>query len=238
LGNRWLLPFWLTASGVIAAGASIEHDVQNKRLILSDAGHRLLLSLNYDGKCLLDQVSVNGHQVVREDTGVCSAIKIGDQWFTTRSSIRTPQVKAASDTASITGIRFGPSGQEVSESWSFTVHSDGIVWRIDRTYQTTNMLEDSCTPGWDFQDMSTWTGALLGNGGVAWSRLFDAPNASYAIHNGKATFWNKNRGNCLRIIPSSPTDSKIAVRFSRQPSGAFSFNYSVTRQELIPKQGQ
>jgi len=86
--------------------------------------------------------------------------------------------------------------------------------------------------------MSTWTGALLGNGGVAWTRLFDTPNASYGSHNGKATFWNKGQGSCLRIVPSSPTDSKIAVRFSRQPGGAFSFNYSVTPQELIPKHGQ
>jgi len=56
-----------------------------------DAKHNLILRLNYDSKCVLDQVSALGRQVIREDTGVCSAIKVGDQWFTTRTGIPTPQ---------------------------------------------------------------------------------------------------------------------------------------------------
>jgi hypothetical protein len=85
--------------------------------------------------------------------------------------------------------------------------------------------------------MATWTGALLGHGGVAWCRLFDAPNASYAVHNGKVTFWNKDQRACLRIMPESPTGSKIAVRFCRQPGGVFSFNYGLSEQEVVAKHG-
>jgi hypothetical protein len=64
-------------------------------------------------------------------------------------------------------------------------NSEGIVWRIDRAYQSGGTLEDTYFPGWDFEDMSAWTGALLGDGGVAWGKLFDAPNTSYGVHNGK-----------------------------------------------------
>jgi hypothetical protein len=67
--------------------------------------------------------------------------------------------------------------------------------------------------------------------------LFDAPNASYGVHNGKVTFWNKDQRACLRIVPESTSGGKIAVRFSRQPDGVFSLNYSVAGEELIPKHG-
>src|SRR5439155_20048124 len=115
-GNRLLvLHLWLAAVRALAGGSAVEHDVQNKRVTLSDPGHNLVLRLSYDGRCLLDQVSVHGRQVVSRPgvspaagSGVCSAIKLGDQWFTTRAGIATPQVKATSNRVTIAGIRFGP----------------------------------------------------------------------------------------------------------------------------------
>src|SRR6266566_3086016 len=217
-----VLQILLLIARSLVAGSSIEHDAQNKRIILSDAKHNLVLRLNYDCRCVLDQVSVMGRQVVREETGVCSAIKVGDQWFTTRTGIPLPKVSATSNTVTITGIDFGAADLKVSETWRFTVHSEYIVWRVERSYLNGGTIGDTYFPGWDFQEMSTWTGALLGNGGVAWAKLFDTPNASYGVHNGSATFWNKDHRACLRITPSSQPGNKIAVRFSRQPSGAFS----------------
>lgn len=238
LRNRLLLlGCGLLATTALAASPAIEHDVQNKRVTLSDAGHHLVLRLNYDGRCLLDQVIVRGREVVASDTGVCSAIKSGGQWFTTRAGIPTPRVEATSDRVTVSDIRFGGGGIEISETWHFVVHSDRIVWRIDRTYHAGGTLEDTYFPGWDFRDLQTWTGGLLGHGGVAWGKLFDAPNASYGVHNGKVTFWNKDERSCLRIVPASLTGSRIAVRFSRQPSGAFSLNYCLSGQELVPKYG-
>jgi hypothetical protein len=228
--------------GAPVARSAVEHDEQNKRVTLSDAGHKLVLSLNYDGRCILDEVRVGGRLVVgvAESSplaggGVYSAIKIGDQWFSTRAGVDTPQVQVTSNTVTVTGIRFGRTDMEVLETWRFTVNADHIVWRVDRTYPTAGTIEDTCFPGWDFLDMSTWTGALLGHGGVAWTKLFDAPNCSYGVHNGKVTFWNKDKRACLRIVPESLDGSQIAVRFSRQPSGHFSSSYSITEQPLIPR---
>src|SRR6266850_4830492 len=118
----------------LAVVSIIEHDVRHKRIIFSDAKHNLILRLNYDSKCVLDQVSALGRQVIREDTGVCSAIKVGDQWFTTRTGIPTPKVAVISNSVTITGIDFGAADMKVSETWRFTVHSDHIAWRIERSY--------------------------------------------------------------------------------------------------------
>src|SRR6266581_1135365 len=135
-------------------GANIEHDAQTKRIILSDANHNLVLRLNYDSRCVLDQVSVMGRQVVREETGVCSAIKVGDQWFTTRTGIPLPKVSATSNTVTITGIDFGAADMKVSETWRFAVHRDHIVWRVERSYLNGGTIDDTYFPGWDFQEMS------------------------------------------------------------------------------------
>jgi hypothetical protein len=232
-----VLQFLLAGSCTFAGNPSVEHDAQNKRVTISDAALNLFLRLSYDGRCVLDQVSVGGRQVVSDESGVSSAIKIDGTWFSTRTGLVTPKVKATANSATVTGIRFGPPGMKVTETWRFTVHAGDIMWRIDRTYRNGGTLEDSCFPRWVFQNMSTWTGALLGDGGVAWTRLFDAPNASYGVHNGKATFWKDDLPTCLRIEPEPLDRSRIAMHFTRQPSGSFSLNCCVTEQELVPKNG-
>ncbi len=228
---------WILVASAFATEPAIDHNVQHKRVTLSDGTGNLVVRLNYDGRCVLDRVSVGNREVIRDDTGVCSAIKVNGQWFTTLAGIPVPEVTTRSNRVTVAGIQFGGAGVKISETWRFTVFDDRIVWRIDRDYPSGCTLEDTGFPAWNFRDMSTWTGALLGHGGVAWCKLFDSPNASYGVHNGKVTFWNKDHRSCLRIVPVSTSGGKVAVRFSRQPSGVFSLNYAIAEEELTPKHG-
>ena len=135
----------------------------------------------------------------------------------------------------IDGIIFGEKGNQVSEKWIFQPDSDYIDWTIERTFQGNMTLEDTGFPEWSFNSMETWTGALLGTGGVAWCRFFDKVNASLGNHTGKVTFWNQENKACLSIDPSQPEGQHVAVRFSRQPDNRFTLNYSVTEDELTDK---
>src|SRR6516162_2629624 len=104
-GSRVLvLHLCLFAIGVSVARSAVEHDEPNKRVTLSEAGHKLVLCLNYDGRCVLDEVRVGGRLVVAmaessplAGGGVYSAIKIAGQWFNTRAGIDTPKVLATSN---------------------------------------------------------------------------------------------------------------------------------------------
>lgn len=225
----------LWTNHTVSAGIAYEPD--RKVVIMSDETGSLELRLNYDGRCLLDQVTVRSNSVVSPDTGVCSAIKVAGQWHSTRTAIPTPRVTVKGDNVAVGDIRYGGGGIQVIETWNFTVRHTNIVWRIDREYLTGGTVEDTFFPGWDFRDMQTWTGGLLGHGGVAWGRLFDKPNASYGVHNGNVTFWNAARRACLSIVPKVPANEHVAVRFTRQPGGVFSFNYSVTGTELATGHG-
>lgn len=225
----------MTICSIAHAGPKLIHDPIGKSVTMADGQGNLVLRLRYDGRCILDRVVVRGRDVVSEATGVGSTIRLGDVEYTTRSGIDTPEVAVGENTLVVAGIRFGGRGLNVDESWTFTVQTDRIQWRITRKYLSGGTLDDTCVPGWDFKSTSTWTGALLGTGGVAWFRLFDTPGATYGVHTGPVTFWNKDHRACLRIVPSVPEGKYVAVSFSRRPQDVVSFRYWVTEQPLTTK---
>jgi hypothetical protein len=216
-----------------AAPAAVTHDRQNETITMSDPKGDLVLRLNYSGKCLLDQVLVRGREVVLATTGVCSGIRVDGAWYTTRDC-KTAKVTVNGSVVTVKGIMIRGGGIALEETWTFRTQSDGIAWRIVRKYITGGTLDDTYFPGWDFDDRA-WTGALLGTGGVAWFKLFDTPLATYGVHTGPVTFWNADSRDCLRILPRTRAGQHIAVRFSRNPHGVLSFNYSLTDQELATK---
>jgi hypothetical protein len=238
--GHWLLflfvAAWL-AGGTPARAAgqgTIQLDAARKLVTLADGQGQLALRLNYDGRCVLDQVIVRGREVAAE-SGAASGIRMDGKWITTRGGIRSPEVAVSKDTLTITGIVFGQPGSEIRETWKFTVQADRIVWRITRQYPAAVTLEDAAFPEWDFSSMSAWTGGMLDNGGVVWNKYLETPNATYGAHAGGVTFWNRARHDCLRIVPTLPKDQYGAVRFSHQPDNRFSFNYVVSSGDLKPK---
>jgi hypothetical protein len=220
-----------------ALGQGVIHqDADRKLITLSDGQGQLVMRLNYDGRCILDQVIVRGREV-GGSSGVCTGIRTDGQWFTTRN-IATPEVAVGADTLTVSGIRFGPAAAEIRETWRFTVESNQIMWQINRTYPTAAILEDSAFPEWDFKSMSAWTGGILDNGGVVLNKYLETPQATYGAHFGAVTFWNSQWGYCLRIAPSLPDNLSGAGRFSHQTNGVFSFDYTVSDGKLAPKHGQ
>jgi len=231
----------LTVVAVMLALSSAEYavavqvDSAAKTAAIADRAGRLQLRLAFDGKCMIDAVTINGRAVVAPETGVCSAIKLGEQWHTTRAGIASPQVAEEGGALVVRGIRYGTPEMPVEETWTFTEEDEEIVWRIARRYARAGRIDDTYCPGWDFAAMDTWTGALLDTGGVAWCKLMGKPNASYGIHAASVLFWNKASNDCLRIQTEHQPGTHAAVRFTHQPSGIFSFNHSITQQELTTK---
>jgi hypothetical protein len=219
----------------LASGQPMIHlDPDRKSATLTDGQGQLTLRLNYDGRCVLDQVIVRGREVAA-DSGVVSGVLVDGQWFTTRTNIPTPRVANNQNVLTVTGIVFGKPGSEIRETWRFTVQADRIVWQITRNYATDATVEDTAFPEWDFGSMATWTGGMLDNGGVVWNKYLENPNATYGAHAGAVTFWNREQGDSLRISPTLPPGQSGAVRFSHQVNDIFSFNYTVSGEELKPR---
>lgn len=229
-------PFFLVFANLLAASPLVECDGATQRIILRDAGSNLVVHLNYHERCQITQVLVKGRPVLRE-AGVCSALQVNGKWFSTRDTIPAPQVKVQGNKLDLRGIHFGPADLKVEETWHFVAEENGIRWQIERIYPREAKIDDSAMPAWEFSDRSTWTGALLGNGGVAWVKLFDHPRSSYGVHTGKVFLWNKDTSDGLRILGDPLHKDKIAVRFSRELDEGFSLSYSATERDLVPKHG-
>ncbi len=217
-----------------ATSGSIRQDADGKSVEMTDGTGQLALRLSYDGRCVLNRVTVRGRQVVAK-TGVFSGFRQGEDWFTTKQGIATPKVSIGTDAVTVSGIVFGRPGFLVRETWQFTVRAAGITWRIDREYPGQATLEDAAMPEWNFARMSTWKGGILGNGGVVWNKYLERINTTYGVHTGAVTFWNVEAGDALCIVPSVVKDAFEAVRFSHQPGDVFSFDYLESDRELKPR---
>ncbi|HVT10797.1 MAG TPA: hypothetical protein VHE55_00910 [Fimbriimonadaceae bacterium] len=198
-----------------------------------DSRHGLELRLNLDGRCVIDSLKVRGQEVL-SSKGIAGGIKIGGAWYTTQSGISSPTLKTEGGQTVVSGIRFGKDRAEIEETWTFTPKMEGLEWTIDRRYPPGVTADDTACPMWSFASMSTWTGALLSTGGVAWCKLFDAKNASYAMHSDTATFWNASTGVGLEIRAPG---SDLAMRFSRQPDDTVTLACENAGSALVPSQG-
>ncbi len=236
----WMM--FLSLAGLLANSSSaradepgtIHLDAEKKLATLTDGQGHLALRLNYDGRCVLDQIVVRGREVAAE-SGVASGVCMDGQWFTTRTNIVTPLVTVENNGLTVSGIVFGQPGNEIHETWQFTALADRIVWRVTRENSMATTLDDAAFPEWDFRNMSTWTGGMLDNGGVVWNKYLETPNATYGAHAGAVTFWNRQQNDCLRIVSTIPRDQFGAVRFSHQTNDVFSFNYVVSGEALKTK---
>ena len=226
----------LGASEGLRAAESAGHVEWNptaKTIVMADASRALELRLRYDPGCILDRLRLHGMDMLSTN-GVWTGVKFDGTWVTT-ADLSTPAPSVSNLTATLSGIRSTGDGAHFLETWQFTALVDRIVWRIEREYLAGGTVDDTALPAWNFADLSTWTGALLGHGGVAWGRLFDRPNATYGIHAGDALFWNRETRVCLRISPVASAGDHVAMRFTRQPDNGFSCVHTVTSERLTTR---
>ncbi len=220
-----VMSFWV--SRAFANEPVIDFDAKAKQLHVVDVSKNLALCINVDKRCQVEQVNINRRDVLHPEYGVCSAIKVNEDWYTTRKDIASPKVAVDGNTATVTGITFGPEDMPVRETWTFRTKADRIDWRITRTYGKDGVLEDTYFAGWTFAAMDTWTGALLDTGGVAWCRFLERPNMTLGNHAEEVTFWNRENDAALRMTPTVPDGQQMAVRFTHQPNGAFTFAQNI-----------
>lgn len=216
--------FVLAMLGTPAAG-DIVLDADGRAATIRDGGRALALRLRLDGRCMIDDLAVLGRQVIAPKTGVCTAVKVGGAWHTTRDHV-TPSARLDGGELIVSGIRYGPESFPVSEQWRFNAAGDRVEWTIARTYHAPGRLEDTYFPGMDFAGIDAWTGGLLDSGGVVWTKYLDTPTATFGNHTGAVTFWNRSSGDCLEVTTSCNDAVKdTTARFSRHPSGVFSASF-------------
>jgi hypothetical protein len=189
---------------------------------------RLGLRINLNGGCRIDSMWIGAKSLIGAGRGGFSGIRIGEAWYSTRTPLGEPRVVAAADSVTVSNIRYSCGDTTIEESWTFAFEGESILWTIDRVLPVPLALDDNAFPGFEFGSISSFDAALLGNGGVAWFRLFDDTVLAYGVHTNLLTFWKTGDPGCLRLVahaePELPAvtlsrvDTSLRCAFSSSPS--------------------
>ncbi|HEX7574712.1 MAG TPA: hypothetical protein VF514_16615 [Bacteroidota bacterium] len=215
------------AEAIAGQRPSISVNRSQKTILLETSGAGLRINLNQ--KCWIDSLWIDSKPVVGPGRGgAYSGFRTGPVWHTTRELLGNPRVVSGSDSVRITGIRYSCGETAVDESWTFAFDRGDILWTIDRVLPQTLTLDDNAFPAFWFGAIDDFDAALLGNGGVAWFRLFNDSAIAYGVHTDLLTLWKAGDQRCLRLgtrggeEPSAVTLSRagrsLTCAFSRSPS--------------------
>ncbi|WP_421944258.1 hypothetical protein [Pedobacter sp.] len=214
----------------VKANDFVINDAESKKITITTPDKKLSLIIDYAKGCVVSKLIVNGKQTL-SSAGVFSGMSKGLKTFTSAKGARKAIV-SQNNQVTIHGISYGDKELEITESWTFTLKGNAVIWDITREYNQDAILEDNAFPRWNFSNLSEWKGGILDNGGMVWCKYLKNTNDTYGVHTGGVTFWNADTGNGLRISPTIYEGNKIASKFSQNENGNFTFSQIVSKDDL------
>ena len=231
---RTLLILLLLACTAFSS-SQVTHDPEKKIITITTTDGDLQLCLDYNKQCSIEQVFVKKKNVLAENVGVYTGLKIQDQYATSLELIQDPTVSINEDQVVLDGIEYKQTNVGIIEQWTFIPKGNHITWRIRQINRGSGVVNEKLFPVWNFAAMDTWEGALLDNGGVAWCRFLDKPHTTYGCETQTVAFWNTKEDSCLKISPTLSPNANMSVRFTRQPNGIFTFVSNIATERCKPK---
>lgn len=215
-----------------SGGITLINNVQNKEIILGNG--KMMLTLDYNGKCNISKLEISGQNVISGTKGIFTEIRTNTDTYSSASLYSSPVVRIAGNSVIISGITFGDMENKISEKWKLTINEENIILNIEREIKKELVAEEVSFPAFQFNDINTWSGAFLGNGGVAWFYLFNERLCTYGVHTGFSAFWDGKK-NIGLIIKASDDRQNIASRYYRSTEDKLVYSISFSDKELLPR---
>lgn len=229
--EKLIFPILLYANVFAATQITVSHRSADKVIVFGN--NSLTITLDYNKKCNISQMDIN-RNIISGSRGIFSEIVTSADTFSTLHLLASPQITTTKNTVLVSGISYGDKERTATENWKFTISEANIVLVIERDIEKDLQVEQVAFPAFHFNDINTWDGALLGNGGVAWFYLFNERLCTYGVHTDYAAFWNNQTNTGLKIKVSAD-GKQIASRFSRSADDQLVYAISVSDAELVPR---
>ena len=224
--------FMFLSKYCIAGDIIVKNNQSEKVIVFGNS--KIKLTLDYNGKCNISGLDVNGQSVISGSAGIFSSIRTATNTYSSLKLISDPVVKTGQNTVTVSNIKYGNNEETVIENWRFTVSDKEIRFDIDRNIPKAMIVEEAAFPSFNFINMKTWDGAFLGYGGLAWFYLFNQKLCTYGVHTGSSVLWNALTGNALKI-ESSAKGKQMAMKYSRSDDDKLICNISVSDSELTSR---
>jgi hypothetical protein len=212
----------------IAGQTSIVNQPADK--VISFGNSKLKVTLDYDFKCVVTNLEVNGESVLGQD-GLFSEIRTLTNIYSTRKLTATPVITIGENRVTINNINYGDGHTSIHEVWNFMITKTDIKLNIERTVSKPIIVEEVSFPSIDFKSIHTWDGAFLGFGGLAWFYLFNEKPCTYGVHTGSSVFWNSTTGNELSVSTMAH-GKQVASKFTRSTEDQLVYSVSVSDSEM------
>jgi hypothetical protein len=212
------------------AGVVVINDHPREKVITFGNGS-LMITLDYDGKCAVRELTVGGRPVISGPAGIFSEVRTAAGSFSTLKLSSVPSVTTGENTVNISNIKYGEKDETVTERWNFSITANDIRLEIERTIPKALVVEEAAFPAFNFNSMYTWNGAFLGYGGLAWFYLFNRKLCTYGVHSNSSVFWNSATGDGLKVEVAAE-GKKAAMKFSRSNDDHLVFNVAVSDSEM------
>jgi hypothetical protein len=199
--------------------------------IITFGNDKITITLDYNGKCNISDLTVNGQTVISGPTGIFSEIRTSTGTFSTLKPTSVPVIKTGKNTVSVSNITYGSNDENVTENWSFLITENDIRYDIERSFPKSLSIEEAAFPSFKFDNIKTWNGAFLGYGGLAWFYLFNEKLCTYGVHSDCSLFWNSTTGNGLKVAVAAK-GKEVAMKYSRSNDDNLIYNISVSDNEL------
>ncbi len=221
---------YMLFSGASANGQVRITDKPAEKIVVF-GNHTLEFTLDYDKKCMVKAMKVNGESVLSVQEGMFSGIRTAADTFSTCRLDVSPEVSVMKNEVKVSGIRYGTDQCPVQETWTFLLSDSSIRFEIERTVDRSFRAEEVSFPSVIFNSIHTWDGAFLGYGGLAWFYLFNEKLCTYGVHTGSAVFWNSATGNGLSISALAG-GKQVASKFTRTGNDQLLFAVSVSDSSM------
>jgi hypothetical protein len=227
--QKMMLLILLLASFPVTGQISISNRQAEKVVIFGNS--KLKLTLDYDLKCVVTTLEVNGESVISKKAGIFSGIRTSNASYSTCKLTTSPNVETGKNSITISNISYGDDKSTIKEVWKFLITDSYIKFDIERTVSNPFVAEEVFFPSVKFNNINTWNGAFLDYGGLAWFYLFNEKLCTYGVHSCSSAFWNNTSGNGLKISASSP-GKQVVSKFSRSADDELVYSFSISDNEL------
>jgi hypothetical protein len=199
--------------------------------VITFGNSKITLTLDYNGKCNVSELNLNGQSVISGASGIFSAITTSTGSYSTLKLAIDPIIKVSENSVTVSNITYGSNQEIVTENWHFLLTETDIKFDIERNFPKPIAIQEAAFPSFTFNSINTWNGAFLGYGGLAWFYLFNAKLCTYGVHSNSSVFWNSTTGNALKVSVSVP-GKQVAMKYSRSNEDKLIYTIAVSDSEL------
>ena len=227
---KYLIFLFLLIANSMAIGQITISNLSGDKVVMF-GNSKLKMTLNYDLKCVVTGMEVNGKSVLSRKAGIFSGIRTLKSSYSTCKLVSSPTIETGKNNVTIRNIRYGDEKAPISEVWKFLITETDIKFDIERTVSNPFVAEEVTFPAVNFNSYQTWDGAFLDYGGLAWFYLFNEKLCTYGVHSGSSAFWNSMTGDGMKISASSP-GRQVVSKFSRSADDELAYSFTVSDDEM------